>query len=60
MTDLEIAKHRLLEKGFSLVIAKNRSVLFETQQSGVSCFLLAIEKFSRKALDDSSVADRVV
>lgn len=60
MTAMETAKNRLLEKGLSLVIAKNGSVLFETRQSGVSGFLLAIEKFGRWSLQGSSVADRVV
>jgi len=60
MQDLEIAKRRLREKGFSLVIAKDEEVVFETKQSGVGGFLSVIEKFGRKKLHGSSVADKVI
>jgi uncharacterized linocin/CFP29 family protein len=60
MLDIEIAKHRLLEKGFSLVIAKDRKIIFGTKQSGVSGFLSAIEELGRESLHGVSVADRIV
>lgn len=60
MSDLEIAKHRLLEKGFSLVIVKAGKIVFETMQSGVSGFLKAIEMFGKEGLKGSSVADKIV
>jgi len=60
MLDWEIARNVLLEKGFSLVIAKDGNVVFETKQSGVAGFLLAIEKIGREGLRDASVADRIV
>jgi len=60
MRELEIAKQRMREKGFSLVIAKDGKVIFETKLQGVSGFLGAIEKFGREDLRGSSVADKVV
>jgi len=60
MNDLEAAKRRLREKGFSLVITKNGSVVFETKLQGISGFLEAIEKFGRKSLHGCFVADKVV
>jgi len=60
MLNVEVARHQLLEKGLSLVIAKDGSILFETEQSGVSGFLLAIEKFGKEKLRGTSVADRIV
>jgi len=60
MADIEIAKERLSKRGFSLVITKNGSVIFETQQSGVNGFILAIEKLGRRDLSGTSIADHVV
>jgi hypothetical protein len=60
MLNVEVAKHQLLGKGLSLVIAKDGGILFETKQSGVSGFLLAIEKFGKEKLYGTSVADRIV
>jgi hypothetical protein len=60
MPDSEVAKRYLQEKGYSLVIAKSRRIVFSTRQSGVSGFLRAIDKFGRDGLVGSSVADRIV
>jgi hypothetical protein len=60
MLDVETAKRRLLEKGFSLVIAKDGKIVFETKQSGVGGFLAAIDKFGKESLQEASVADRIV
>ena len=60
MPDLEIAKNHLRDKGYSLAIAKNGRIVFATRQSGVSGFLMAIDKFSMEDLVGSSIADRVV
>jgi hypothetical protein len=60
MLDLEVAKSRLRERGFSLVIAKERKVVFETTEPGVSGFLKAIDKFGKDGLVGSSIADKVV
>ena len=60
MSDLEIAKRRLLEKGFSLVLVKEGKIVFETKQPGVSGFLEAIGKFGKEVLEGSSVADKIV
>ena len=60
MLDVKIAKHQLLEKGFSLVIVKDEKIIFETRQSGVSGFLSAIEELGRERLRGASVADRIV
>jgi hypothetical protein len=57
---METAKRQLLEKGFSLVIAKDGKIVFETRQSGVSGFLSAIEELGRESLHGASVADRIV
>jgi hypothetical protein len=59
MEDLDIAKNRLIEASFSLVIVKNRKVLFETSASGIRGFLIAIERIG-KDLKDSALADRIV
>lgn len=58
-TDLKLARQRLLQKNLSLVISKNGSVLFETQASGISGLLEAIEKLGNK-MAGASVADRIV
>lgn len=60
MLDMKIAKHRLLEKGLSLIIVKDGRIVFETRQSGVSGFLSAIEELGRENLHGASVADRIV
>jgi hypothetical protein len=60
MLDIEIAKQQLLEKGLSLVIAKDGKIIFETRQSGVSGFLSAIEERGRESLHGASVADKIV
>jgi hypothetical protein len=60
MQDVKVARRLLLEKDFSLVIAKEGTIVFETKQSGVSGFLSAIEELGRESLHDASVADRIV
>lgn len=59
MLDLEIAKNRLQSKDVTLVIVKNREVIFETEEHKIKGFLGAIEKLG-KSLEGSSIADRVV
>lgn len=60
MSDLEEAKSRLLANSSSLVIVKDRKVVFETGQSGVGGFLSAIKELGRERLCGASVADRIV
>jgi hypothetical protein len=57
--DLELAKLKLIEEDFSLVVVKKGKVVFETKKQGVSGFLKAIEKMHQK-LFDASVADKIV
>jgi hypothetical protein len=59
MLDLELAKYRLKEKDFTLVVAKAGQIVFETRLRGVAGLLQAIEKLE-KELVGCSVADRVV
>ena len=60
MYDLEIAKSQLRAKNYSLVIAKNGKVIFETKQSGIGGFLSAIDQLGGIDLRDSAIADKVV
>jgi uncharacterized linocin/CFP29 family protein len=60
MLDIEIAKHQLLEKSLSLVIAKDGEIIFETTKSGVTGFLSAVDKLGRENLYGASLADRIV
>lgn len=60
MTDVQAAKARLLHDGSSLVIVKQGKIIFETGQSGVGGFLLAIETLGQDRLFGVSVADRIV
>lgn len=57
--DLELAKLRLKERDFTLVIVKEGRVIFETKLHGVGGFLQAIEKIGSR-LAASSVADKIV
>ncbi len=57
--DLEVAKRRLKEGNFNLVVAKRGKIIFESTSSGVLGLLQAIEKFG-KELYESVVADRIV
>lgn len=59
MNDLNIAKSSLSQKGLTLIIVKNGTVLFETGSHRISGFLGAIEQFGVR-LEGASVADRVV
>ena len=59
MNDLENAKSCLHQKGLTLIIVKNGTVLFETASHRISGFLGAIEQFGG-GLEGASVADRVV
>ena len=60
MSDLQIAKRHLQKEDFSLVVAKDEKIIFETKLQGIGGFLLAIERFGREKLAGSSVADKVV
>ena len=57
--DLELAKLKLKEDDLSLVIVKNKKVVFETKKQGVTGFLQAIEKMHQE-LVEASVADKIV
>ena len=57
--DLELAKLKLIEEDLSLVFVKNKKVVFETKQQGVTGFLQAIEKMHQE-LVEASVADKIV
>jgi len=57
--DLELAKLRLKEKDFTLVIVKEGKVIFETKSQGIGGFLQAVEKLGKR-LVASSVADKIV
>jgi hypothetical protein len=59
MKDLEIARIRLKDGDFSLVIVKNGKIIFETKSSGLRGFLHAI-KLLDKELAKSSVADKIM
>jgi hypothetical protein len=59
MQDLEIAKKRLIEKGLTLSVVKDRMIIYESTTHGISGFLKAIEEFGDR-LPEASVADRVV
>lgn len=57
--DLVLAKQKLITEDLSLVIVKNKKVVFETKKQGVSGFLQAIETINQD-LFESSVADKIV
>jgi hypothetical protein len=57
--DLELAKLNLIEKDLNLVIVNKGKIIFETNKSGISGFLQAIEKLD-KNLVGSAVADKIV
>jgi len=59
MRDLDMAKDLLSTKKRSLVIVKNREVLFETNTSGIRGLLMAVEKIGED-MEDSAVADKIV
>jgi hypothetical protein len=59
MSDLEIARSRLIRENLTLTIVKKGDVLFETSSHRISGFLGAIEKLGDK-LEGASVADCVV
>jgi len=59
MKALDIAKKRLFEENFALVIVKNGKALFETRASGIRGFLLAIERIGED-LEGSAAADKIV
>ncbi len=58
MRDLELAKKQLYDKQQTLVITKNRQVLFQTDSHRISGFICAIDRFGSE-LHGASVADRV-
>ena len=57
--DLELAKQKLTTEDLSLVIVKNKKIVFKTKKQGVSGFLQAIEEIDQN-LKESSVADKIV
>lgn len=57
--DIELAKSKLIEEDFSLVIVNQGKVIFKTQKQGIIGFLEAIEKL-RKNLVGASAADKIV
>ena len=57
--DLGIAKSRLQSKELTLVIVKNKELIFETKKTGLIGFIEAIE-MNGILLKNSSVADKVV
>jgi hypothetical protein len=57
--DLDLAKLKLSEKNLSLIIVKNRKVIFETKKQGINGFLQAIKELN-KNLVGSSAADKIV
>lgn len=59
MNDLMIAKNRLEKNDLSLVIVKNRKILFETKEKKILGFIDAIEKMDN-VMKGSSMADKVV
>jgi len=59
MKDLEIARNRLKDKNLSLVIVKDRKIVFETNSPGLTGFLQAINLCDKK-LAASSVADKIM
>ena len=60
MLDILLAERRLKEKEvLTLVIVKERRVLFETESHGIMTFVQAIEKFD-KELVGSAVADKII
>lgn len=59
MRDLDMAKDLLKTNKRSLVIVKNREVLFETNTSGIRGLLMAVEKIGED-MEDSAVADKIV
>jgi hypothetical protein len=56
--DLDLARIRLREKGLTLAVAKDESIIFESKLHGVSGFLDAIDKLGHR-LEGTSVSDKV-
>ena len=59
MNDLNTAKDLLSRNNRSLVIVKNRRVLFETNTRGIRGLLRAVDKLG-KNMENSAVADKIV
>ena len=59
MNDLEIAKNWLEKNDLSLVIVKNKKIVFETKEKKILGFIDAIEKIG-KVMNGASLADKVV
>ena len=59
MSDLEVAKERLLKGNLVLVFVKNSISIYETNTGGLEGFLKAIKDLG-KNLNKASVADKVV
>ena len=58
MSDVDIAKSRLYEKGLTLVVVKNGEMVFETGSHRISGFLGAIMQLGA-GLEGAAVADKV-
>jgi hypothetical protein len=59
MKDLELAKQLLKTDDLSLVIVKNKKIIFQTRMHGIKGFLQTIERFEDD-LVDASLADKIV
>jgi hypothetical protein len=59
MRDLQIATEELVKNCYSLVIAKNGSVIVRSKGKGVRSLFEAIDK-NREEIAGSSIADRVI
>ena len=57
--DLELAKTKLIKENLSLVIVKNKKVIFKTKKQGVNGFLDAIALLNKKLIS-ASVADKII
>lgn len=59
LTDLEIAKNRLKITNATLVIVKNKKIIFESNSKGIGDLVKAIE-FFKGELSGSSAADLII
>lgn len=57
--NLEIAKRKLRERNLSLVIVKDRKIIFESKLQGITGLIQAIDSMGN-LLHSSSAADKVV
>lgn len=59
MKDIEIAQKILLEKNKTLVIVKNKEVIFSSEEKGIKPMYNAVKQLESK-LAGASLADRVI